>query len=464
MRVLLIQPPSLDPLIDQFFLFEPLALEYLGAGLRLDEHEVKILDARLQPDIESVFHEFQPQVVGLTGFTSHVNIIKDIATRLKSLFPKPVVIVGGHHATVRPEDFSNPAVDVVVIGEGVFTLCEIVRAIEAGKGLLDIPGVAVPDKAAMRFGPPRSYTNLDDLPTPDRSLTAGLRQYYFSEWFKPLASVRTSLGCTSRCNFCALWAITGGKYLRRNPESVVEELKSINEPNVFFCDDESMCDAKRMDRLADLIRAASIRKKYFLYGRVDTIVKHRNLFAKWAQIGLSQVFVGMEDYSNERLAAMNKGITLEQQMEAVRILDDLGIMMYASYMVDPAYTREDFSRLLAYVRKMKHRYATFTVMTPLPGTQLYAQREGELLSRKPELYDMVHALLPTTLPLDEFYTEYARLWTRAVPLYRIIPTLFRFGAHGILQRIRLFGRVIKKIRTAHLHYQCKVANCSSSAP
>ncbi len=40
MKILLIQPPSCDPLTDRIFLFEPLALEYLGAGLKLDVHQV----------------------------------------------------------------------------------------------------------------------------------------------------------------------------------------------------------------------------------------------------------------------------------------------------------------------------------------------------------------------------------------------------------------------------------------
>lgn len=452
MKILLVQPPSSDPLSDRIFLFEPLGLEYLGAGLKLDGHVVELMDARLTPDIESACRHFQPHVVGLTGYTSQLNIIRDLAARLKANFPGIRIVVGGHHATVGPNDFNTPAIDAVVIGEGVFALREIVRAIEAGSGFLGIEGVAVPTPEGMRFGPPRRYTDLDDLPFPDRSLTAAHRQNYFSEWFKPLASVRTSLGCTARCNFCALWSITGGKYLRRSPESVVEELRSVAEPNVFFCDDESMLDTRRMDRLADLIAAAGIRKRYFLYGRVDTIIKHPELFAKWAKIGLSQVFVGMEDYSDARLAAMHKGITSAQQAEAVRILDDLGIMMYASYMVDPAYTREDFRNLQSYVRQMKHKYATFTVLTPLPGTQLYAEREQDLLSRKPELFDMVHALLPTKLPLKDFYAEYARLWTNAVPFYRVLPALARFGMHGMLQRIRLFGTFLEKVRTAHLDY------------
>jgi radical SAM superfamily enzyme YgiQ (UPF0313 family) len=458
MKILLVQPPSSDPLSDRIFLFEPLGLEYLGAGLQLDGHVAEILDARLTPDIESACRRFQPQVVGLTGYTSQLNIIKNLAVRLKAVFPALRIVVGGHHATVRPEDFNIPAIDAVVIGEGVFALREIIGAIETGQGFEAIEGVAVPAPAGMRFGPPRRYTDLDDLPFPDRSLTAAHRQNYFSEWFKPLASVRTSLGCTARCNFCALWSITGGKYLRRSPASVVEELRSVAEPNVFFCDDESMLDTKRMDRLADLIATADIRKSYFLYGRVDTIVKHPELFAKWAKIGLSQVFVGMEDYSDARLEAMHKGITSAQQAEAVRILDNLGIMMYASYMVDPAYTREDFRNLLAYVRRMKHKYATFTVLTPLPGTQLYAEREQELLSRKPELFDMVHALLPTMLPLKDFYAEYAKLWANAVPFYRVLPTLARFGIHGMLQRIHLFSAFLKRAKTAHMDYSSDLAD------
>lgn len=452
MKILLVQPPSSDPLSDRVFLFEPLGLEYLGAGLKLDGHEVEILDARLTPDIESTCRRFQPQVVGITGYTSQLNIIRNMTRNLKAAFPELRIIVGGHHATVSPKDFNVPTIDAVVIGEGVFALREIVAAFSTGRSLLEIKGVAVPAQDGMRFGPVRNYTNLDELPFPDRSLTAVHRHNYFSEWFKPLASLRTSLGCTGRCNFCALWSITGGKYLRRTPESVVEELKGVAEPNVFFCDDESMLDTKRMDRLADLIKAAGIRKNYFLYGRVDTIVKHPELFAKWAKIGLAQVFVGMEDYSDARLEAMHKGITSAQQAEAVRILDDLGIMMYASYMVDPAYTREDFRNLLQYVRKMKHKYATFTVQTPLPGTQLYAEREHELLSREPELFDMVHALLPTKLPLKDFYAEYAKLWTKAVPMYRVLPTLTRFGIHGMLQRIRLFGVFLERAKTAYLDY------------
>lgn len=452
MNVLLIQPPSQNPLMDQIYLFEPLALEYLGAGVQQDGHRVRLLDARLDPDIERAVRDFQPDVVGLTAFTSHLNIVRELAASLRRLKPQAFLVIGGHHATVAPADFNDSAFDLVVIGEGVVALREILRELAGARDFPGIAGLGMPGQAGMQFTAPRAYTPLDELPLPDRSLTAAWRARYFSEWFKPLASVRTSLGCTARCTFCALWAITGGKYLRRDPAAVVEELKGIAEENVFFCDDESMCDTRRMEQLADLIAAAGIRKRYFLYARVDTIVRHPDLFARWARLGLSQVFVGMEDFSNERLAAMKKGVTTDQQIEAAGILRQLGVMMYASFMVDPAYTREDFRALTSYIRKLKLTYATFTVMTPLPGTELHATRRDALLSDKPELYDMLHALLPTRLPLPEFYAEMAKLYSGAVPMYRSLPTLLRYGLHGLLLRLRLFGTFLQRVRTAHLDY------------
>lgn len=267
MNVLLIHPPSANPLLDQVYMHEPLALEYLGAGLKKDGHEVEILDARIDSNIERAFHRFRPDIVGLTAFTSHVGIVKTIAENLKSLNPSLLLVIGGHHATVSPHDFNLSAVDLVVVGEGVQALREIARCVEAGEDFASISGLGlVRPETEMLLTETRPYTPLDELPLPDRSLTRNYRKNYFSEWLQPLASIRTS-----RCNFCALWPITDGKYLRRSVALVVEELKTIEEANVFFCDDESMCDVRRMDALADAIEEAGIRKNYFLYARADTI-------------------------------------------------------------------------------------------------------------------------------------------------------------------------------------------------
>ena len=452
MKILLVQPPSGSSFSDKVFLHEPLALEYLGAGLRMDGHDVRLHDARLDPDVESVLAEFEPRIVGLTGYTIQVPVICSLADRIKSLRPGTTIVVGGHHATVRPGDFNRDSVAVIVIGEGVTTMREIARCLDSGDNLKDIQGLALPG-TEMRFTDPRPYPPLDELPFPDRSLTAPYRSHYFSEWLKPIASIRTSLGCTARCNFCALWEITGGRYLRRKTELVVEELKTIEEKNVFFCDDESMCDARRMDHLADLIREAGIEKRYFLYSRGDTIVKHPDVFAKWRDIGLHLVFVGMETFSPERLSRMDKGLSIEDQEKAAGILEDLGVIMYASFMVDPDFTHADFAALRDYVRRLKLRHASYSILTPLPGTRMYEERADQMLPYQPELFDFLHTALPTTLPLSEFYAEFAGLYEKAIPRHRAFRTLALYGMKRIPEVLKLIPEAINKLKSHHLDHR-----------
>ena len=452
MKVMLIQPPSGSDFSDKVFLHEPLALEYLGAGLKLDGHDVRLHDARLDAEIETALIEFDPEIVGLTGYTIQVPAICMLANRIKSLKPGTTIVVGGHHATVQPRDFNQLSIDMIVIGEGVSAMREIANCFSSGNSLDNIRGLAFPG-SEIRYTQPRPYTPLDELPFPDRSLTAPYRRHYFSEWLKPIASIRTSLGCTARCNFCALWDITGGKYLRRKPELVVEELKTIEETNIFFCDDESMCDVRRMDRLADLIREAEIHKRYFLYSRGDTIVRHPDVFAKWRDIGLHLVFVGMETFSPERLGKMGKGLSMEDQERAAEILEDLNVIMYASFMVDPDFTVEDFAALKDYIRRLKLRHASYSVLTPLPGTLLYAEREKEMLPYQPELYDFLHTTLPTKLPLPEFYSEFAGLYEKAIPRHRGLRTLALYGVKRIPGVLKLIPEAINKIKAHHLDHR-----------
>ncbi|NLC76396.1 MAG: radical SAM protein [Clostridia bacterium] len=367
MKVLLIQPTGSSAYMDKIYMYEPLGLEYLGAGLKEDGHEVFLLDARIEPD------------------------------------------------TVSYDD---------------------------------IAGLAIPGET-LKFTAHRPYTPLDDLPFPDRSLTAPYREHYFCDWMKPLASMRTSLGCVSRCNFCALWSITGGRYLTRKPEKILEELATIQEEYVFFCDDESMCHVARMDRLAELILASGIRKQYFLYARVDTVVKNPQLFAKWKRAGLAQVFVGFETYSDERLAKLNKNCTLQQQEQAIKILNELEIDIYGSFMVDPSFTKGEFEQFINYIRKLKISHAGLSILTPLPGTDLYRETEQRLLTKEPEFYDFMHTVLPTTLPLEDFYREYARALMKSAPWPRYFRFIMKFPFNRRLRTMKQYWEVLKYIREGY---------------
>ncbi len=97
-------------------------------------------------------------------------------------------------------------------------------------------------------------------------------------------------------------------------------------------------------------------------------------------------------------------------MKAIEILKDLGVGFTPNFIVDPAWERDDFTRLRDWVESMGAYNSGFSILTPLPGTDLWESVKGQVTTHDWEMYDIVHAVLPTRLPLDEFYAEYSRLW------------------------------------------------------
>jgi hypothetical protein len=105
-----------------------------------------------------------------------------------------------------------------------------------------------------------------------------------------------------------------------------------------------------------------------------------------------------------------------QNDRAIDILRALGITIVGSIIVDPDYGREEFKRVLEFVRRKKVDSPTFCIMTPFPGTDLYQRTRGNIVGNDWVLYDMQHTVFPTKLELDEFYSEFASLW-----LYHLEP-------------------------------------------
>jgi radical SAM superfamily enzyme YgiQ (UPF0313 family) len=396
---------------------------------------------------------FRPDVVGITGYTVHVNPVRSLFDTVKAWRPDVLTVVGGHHATVVPHDFLSPAIDLIVMGEGVTPFREIVVRRERGAGFDGIPGVAFRANGRLVTTDSAPVSDLDAFPQPARDLTAPYRPHYYSEWMKPLASIRTSKGCPFRCSFCAQWKIAGGRYLKRQPSKIVEELAQIEEEFIFFADDESLVDVARMKELARQVRDARLRKQFFLYGRSDTIVRHPDLLEAWREVGLERVFVGLEFFRDEDLDYIRKGSTVQDNRIAVQILHDLGIEVYASFILRPTFDKEDFAALRRTCRELGLTFATYAVLTPLPGTDLWDETESQLITRNYDYFDFIHTLLPTTLPLKEFYAEYARLLRDAIPLSKSIATLKRIGWRRSPEMLAKTFRLHNQVRRLYRDYE-----------
>lgn len=419
MKILLVWPNSRNEVLgwgDLGAIAEPLALEYLAAALKPDGHDVRVLDLRLHPAaLQSTLRDYRPDLVGVTAFSMHVLTALRICARVKTELPDCVTVIGGHHATFLPDDFFDPSVDFVVSGEGAQPLRRLAEAVADGKRPSGIPGVWSRLAGSFVSGGPQEQLRLDDLPVPDRTVTGADRSAYFIDWMKPVALIRTTVGCPYRCTFCSLWKIMDGHYLMRDVDKVVEEMAGIQEDFVFLVDDEAFINGKRMKVLAEALKKAGLRKRYFAYCRMDTLVRQRDVLLEWRRIGLERLFVGVDAVTEKDLGEYNKRVDVAKIEAGFKVARELDIEIFAQFVVNTDYTRRDFQRLVRFIDHHRIRYPSFTVLTPIPGTELLSSFDSVIhrqANGRPDwdLFDCQNAVTVTRLPPEEFRREYQNLY------------------------------------------------------
>ena len=133
MNVLLFRPrPDKETIgLQNVMICEPLELEYISANIEAIGHKCEIVDMIIEKkDVPYFVKLYSPDVVGITGYISHVNIMKKYAQETKEVNPKIVTIIGGVHAEVNPEDFESPYVDYIIRANGIRTFIDILKKIE----------------------------------------------------------------------------------------------------------------------------------------------------------------------------------------------------------------------------------------------------------------------------------------------------------------------------------------------
>jgi radical SAM superfamily enzyme YgiQ (UPF0313 family) len=461
MRLLLVQPPQGTRFgFTRILMVEPLGLECIGAALKLHGHEVTLIDLRLDRSsaLRSALTSPRPGAVGIScGFTTDVYSTLWTARAVKETIPGTPVFVGGHHASLIPGDFLFPGspVDAVVIGEGEWTGLELADALERGDDPGSVPGVLTLENRDGGYKQRVHSTSLDDLPLPDRQLTLRYRRRYHHAFDTPSACVETSRGCPFDCNFCSIWVFYQRRARRRSPERIVEDLeqvRALGEDRVFFTDDIAFLQHDAYEELGLRIREAGLKHLYSCETRADLVVRYRDLFGLWKKVGLKTVFLGIEKVDDSGLEAVRKRTKggAATNLEAIEILRSHHITPMTSLITDPAWGEEEFDRLEEFVKLLDLPSPTFTVLTPLPGTELWESSKNQLITDDYNLFDVMHLVLPSKLPPERFFERFAGLYGRMDQSARLtwpaIRNLTRMVLRGKSFAVRRVLRAARELR------------------
>jgi radical SAM superfamily enzyme YgiQ (UPF0313 family) len=291
----------------------------------------------------------------------------------------------------------------------------MVNALKDGRDLRSVPGLLLRESDQwVSTGHAPTRPDLDGYPPPARHLIKQYAPHYYINFNKPLALMETARGCPFRCNFCSVWKFHEATFRQKTPERVVEELKQIDAPNIFITDDIFWMDVRRGEEMARQIKKSGIKKFFTVQTRTDIIVKFPHLIEMWKECGRLSIFLGLESVTDEGLAAVNKKNKACNNVKAIELLKEMGVGFTPNFIVDPNWDREDFTRLRDWISEMGAYNSGFSILTPLPGTDLWNTAKMDVTTNDWEMYDIVHAVLPTKLPLREFYAEYSRLWRHAL--------------------------------------------------
>ncbi|HET9972457.1 MAG TPA: hopanoid C-3 methylase HpnR [Streptosporangiaceae bacterium] len=428
MRLLLVHPSSL--MYSEIFLrLEPLGLERVAGAAREAGHEVRVVDLQVlsRADLAAELAAFSPDAIGVSlNYLANIPEAIELAAAAKQAVPGCFVFFGGHSVSFIAADVLAQAaghVDAIIRGEGETAIGPLLAAIRDG-GLDTVPGLVSP---AGRGPAPQALPSID-APRPARDLMRRRRRYFIGE-LDPCASIEFSRGCPWDCSFCSAWTFYGRGYRKASPEAAAAEMASIGEPNVFIVDDVAFIRPEHGHGIAAEIERRRIRKHYYLETRSDVLLRNTEVFDRWARLGLRYMFLGMEAIDAEGLDLYRKRVSPDDNFRALEAARKLGLSVAINLIVDPAWDVGRFRAVREFALAVPE-IVHLTVMTPYPGTEIWHTESRRLTTRDYRLFDIQHAVVPTTLPLDEFYRELVR--TQAVINRKHLGVRTAFGALRVL--------------------------------
>ena len=365
MKILLINPPqTFFPGSDPPAANLPLGLLYIVAVLDKAGYTTEILDAFMTDlsfrkigdtmivgmpyeRVKEEIRRIKPDIVGIANpFTCQVEHAIRVGKIVKEIDPSILTVVGGPHVPAVPVEFLEEAknVDIAVIGEGEYTMLDIVRFFEGSKKISDVQGIAHRKDDKVVLNSPRPFIqNLDALPYPAYHLV-NMEQYlspkkveYRSFQDRALSMV-TSRGCPFNCSFCSVHLHMGKTFRAHSVDYVVDHVEYLvnkyRVKTIYFEDDNLTLDLKRFEAICDKIIEKGIKFSWETPNGVRADYLTLSLLKKMKKSGCQSAFVGVE--SGDQFVLDNiidKSLKLKDVIKFAENCKKIGLKTGAFYVI-----------------------------------------------------------------------------------------------------------------------------------
>ena len=393
----------------------PLAVMAIASALDRDNIDVVIVDGRLENDpVAAVIAAARSAVcVGVTVLTgAPIHDALAVSRAIKSTYPTMPIVWGGWHPSLfASECLDEPAVDIVVSGQGEDTFRNIVDRLIAGEPVAGTQSAPLKD--------------LNAFPAHDYSLIP-VERFFALKGSRQIDYI-SSQGCRFRCAFCADPAVFNRGWTGLAPERIADEIAFLDQrysvDDVAFQDETFFTHAQRVNALADEFLKRNLSITWTATLRADQACRLGDeLFAKVVRSGLRRVMVGVESGSQEMLDRLQKDMKLEQVRATADMCTRHGVGAIFNFIVGfPGESEPSMQATLALAKDQRRSNPDFETpifyYRPYPGNpmaELSAER-GYVFPRGLEQwadFDYVAGRGPWITPRQWQQVERFKFYTR----------------------------------------------------
>lgn len=348
----------------------PLGLSYIASVLIEKGHNVYGIDFNFEKEgfkkIKCFFNRERINIVFLTSVSSNYEYVKTISEFIRRISQDVLIIYGGIHATFDKSDIllKNNNINLIVYGEGELTIEEIINTYP--NSFDNIEAIAYRKNGEIIINPSRRLiSNIDDIPLPAREIFA---KRNFSQ-----IHILTSRGCPFNCIFCNSTKMWGNRIRYRSIDCVVKEIKKIQNTygntKIFIADDLFLLNKNRVYEFCTEIKKNKLDFTWVCLSRVDSISE--KLLKRMKECGCKEISYGCESGSNKILGIVDKKISTENIINAIKITKEVGISCRTSWIIGlPGETEETLYETAKLILKTKPNSVTLYFAIPYSGTDL----------------------------------------------------------------------------------------------
>lgn len=340
------------------------------------------LDNSIYGSLASQLLEGEPDAIGFTALGCNFIAVVKIAREIKQRRPETLVLLGGPHATVLESTIMNKFADfdLIVRGESEQTIVPLLNALDSKSDLATIPGLAYREGCDVRQSPvDAGVMDVDQLPM------AAFNFYPIKELGMRSMRVEAGRGCPFHCTFCSTATFFGRKYRVKGASKLVGELKCINK--VYNIADFSLqhdlftVNRRKVLEFCDEVRPCGF--SWTCSARIDCV--DSNLLREMARAGCRGIYFGVETGSSVLQEVVKKRLDIDLLVPILTHAKTLGLHVTTSFITGfPDETASDLEATLECLESC-HRVSPTTtqlqlhLLTPEPGTALYATNRNQLL-------------------------------------------------------------------------------------